>query len=167
MCIESSRAMTSRFFCCCILNMQRYEVHTCQFKKYFMKYLLIIIFCFLNLFACKKSPPIIVDNYSNTIGGKWNYFQTYFSSGGPITYNSTAYLKQWVNFERDSTFSSNVAGFEKFSFYSLEDSFKVKFTSAQFPERLYFFKIDSIHGTLSLSPADYLCIEGCGDIFKK
>ncbi len=165
--IQFSRAMWTRFFCYCTLSMQRYEVYNCQVKKYFMKYLLIIFVCVLNLLACKKSPPIIVDNYSNNISGKWNYFQTYFSSGGPITYNSTAYLKQWINFEPDSSFSSNVDGFKKFSSYSVEDSFKVKFTSAQSPERYYFFKIDSLQGTLSLSPADYLCIEGCGDIFKR
>ncbi|MEO8860141.1 MAG: hypothetical protein ABI358_01860 [Ginsengibacter sp.] len=132
-----------------------------------MKYLLIIFICILNLLACKKSPPIIVDTYSNTVGGKWNYFQTYFSSGGPITYTSTAYLNQWINFEPDSSFSSNIDGFKKFNSYSVEDFFKVKFTSSQSPERHYSFKIDSLHGTLLLSPADYLCIEGCGDIFKR
>ncbi|MDQ6902368.1 MAG: hypothetical protein M3139_05070 [Bacteroidota bacterium] len=132
-----------------------------------MKHLLILFICLLNLIACKKSSPVVVNHYSNSISGKWNYFQSYYSSGGPITYTSTAYLNQWIKFEPDSSFSSNVDGFEKFNTWSLEDSFKLKFTSSLSPERHYFFKIGSLHGTLSLSSADYICIEGCGDIFKK
>lgn len=117
--------------------------------------------------ACKKTLLETPDGSSKNITGKWKYSQTFYSDGGPLIYKPTAYLNQWVNFNSNSSFLSNMPAFKDFNNYEIEDSVKLKFTSALQPERLYFYHIDSLQNSLSLSPADFICIEGCGDIFQK
>ncbi len=133
-----------------------------------MKYLLIfILFGSLSFAGCEKPVVENTKTFSKNITGKWNYTQTFYSSGGPLIFTSTENLKQWILFNADSSFSSNVPTFESFNKFSIQDSFKLNLTSASQMERSYFYHIDTLQNSLSLSPADFICIAGCGDIFKR
>jgi hypothetical protein len=131
------------------------------------KLLMVTIFSCATLASCKKSTMQTAVIYSKNITGKWNYSQGYYSDGSALIYEPTSYLHQWVIFNNDSSFSSNEPTFEGFNSYSIQDSFRIKFISQLQHESLYFYHIDSLKNTLSLSNADFICIEGCGDIFKK
>ncbi|MEO6638325.1 MAG: hypothetical protein ABIN25_08615 [Ginsengibacter sp.] len=133
-----------------------------------MKCLLIFVLIgSLNFFGCKKPAIENTKTSSKNITGKWNYTQAFYSMGGPLIFTSTAERNQSILFETDSSFSSNVPAFENFNSFRMEDSAKIKFLSATQQERIYFYRIDSLQNSLTLSPADFICIEGCGDIFKK
>jgi hypothetical protein len=129
-----------------------------------MKKLLIIISLALILVSsCSKST--IVDD---TLSGRWNYYRSYASNGATYIYTSTTDLKQWIQFGEDGKLVSNMPQFQKVVHYELVDSVKVRFTtSAPVTESHYYVKIDPVTHTLNLSSADYLCIEGCGDEFKR
>ncbi len=134
-----------------------------------MKYLFIFLSALIALASCKKSSSSgeLSRPFSTSVIGKWNYTQTYYSDGGPLIYNSTNGLNQWINFETDGSFSSTVNAFKDFSKYIIQDSTHVKFTSLSQQDRLYLYHIESPENKLTLSPADFFCIEGCGEIFKK
>ncbi len=133
-----------------------------------MKHLTILILCAALVFiACNKSQVETPKTFSKNITGKWNYSQRFFSNGNSFIYESTADLMQWINFNADGHTSSNTDNYKSFITYQILDSFKIKFTSSSQEDRLYFYSIDSLKNLLSLSPADFICIEGCGDIFKK
>lgn len=133
-----------------------------------MKRLLIIMFFgFVIPVACKKSLAETPNSVAKDITGKWEYSKTFYSEGGPLIYKFTAYLNQWVIFNSNNSFLSNMPAFKYFNKYEILDSVKVKFTSMLQPERSFFYRIDSLQNSLSLSPADFICIEGCGDIFQK
>ena len=129
--------------------------------------MIIIILGALLAVSCKKSTVENPATFSKNITGKWKYTQAFYSEGGPLIYTSTAYLNQWVVFNTDSSFSSNLPAFKDFTNYTISDSVTIKFTAISQPERLYFYHIDSLKNSLSLSPRDFICIEGCGDIFKR
>lgn len=119
--------------------------------------------------SCRKQPAILSEKKRVTLIGKWNYSQSFYSTGGPLIYESTKKLKQWLSFESNGTFSSNMPDFKNAISYEKVDSIKVKFnfSSQQSGSRLFFFMIDTSANTLSLSPAYYICIEGCGFKFEK
>ncbi len=135
-----------------------------------MKHLLILItIWFLAFLSCKKSLTQTDEPFSKNLNGKWKYAQNFYSIGGPLIYRSTDNLKQWVVFNADGSFNSNMPEFGSFANFEIQDSIKVKFTTPLQPSgfRLYFYFLDSVKHSLSLSPADFICIEGCGDIFKR
>ncbi len=138
------------------------------YEKCFMnKFFLSILTGMLVLVSCEKSKVKIPETYSRDIEGKWNYTQKFYSDGSQTHYESTSDLNQWVIFNADSSFSSNMPVFETFAKYSILDSFRLKLTSGPQQQALYLFHIDSLQHSLSLSSLDFICIEGCGDIFKK
>ncbi|MEP6926061.1 MAG: hypothetical protein ABI834_00425 [Ginsengibacter sp.] len=123
----------------------------------------------LSIVSCNKSSTLPGKTFSENITGKWRYAQYYYSNGGPLIYVSTGSLNQWIAFDADGRFTSNMPGFEKITSYKLMDSSRVTFfTPLRQPDfRLYYYSLDSTDGSLSLSRADILCIEGCGDKFKR
>lgn len=133
-----------------------------------MKYLFISIFALTALASCKKSSSSVEFSkpFYGSVAGRWNYTEAYYSNGSSFIYNSTYDLKQWINFETDGSFSSTVSAFKDFNNYTIQDSTHIKFISLSQQDRLYFYHIESPGNKLTLSPADLLCIEGCGDIFK-
>jgi hypothetical protein len=115
--------------------------------------------------SCNKSPFIAS---SGSISGKWLYKQYYYSIGGPPIYVSTDSARQWILFNADGSFSANVPGFANFKRYEMIDSSKIKFITPSQPGfRLFNLDLDATRNILTLSPADYICIEGCGNIFKR
>ena len=122
----------------------------------------------LTFISCSKQPEKIRKQYE-ALSGKWNYSQSFISDGWTLIYKSTKNLNQWILFTRDGSLSSNMPGFKKATSYQIVDSLKVKinFPTEQPNARLFFYTIDSYINSLSLSPADIICIEGCGDIFER
>ena len=129
-------------------------------------FLIIIILASLN--SCMKSSLPAMPGAPVSLIGRWKYSQTFYSIGGPLIYKSTEDLNQWVQFNSDGTCASNTTTFKQFTSFHIEDSIRIKFVEPfSNSTRLYFFSLDSINKKLSLSPADNICIEGCGDIFTK
>ena len=116
--------------------------------------------------SCSKSPLI---NVSKDLSGKWKYSQSFYSIGGPLIYEPTDDLNQWIIFNTNGSFKSNMSQFEKVIRYEIVDSAHIKFiTSVQTPgPHLYYYFIDTTENTLTLSPADIICIEGCGSKFRR
>lgn len=127
----------------------------------------LILFALFILTACTKSKEETAGVFPKNITGKWNYAQRFYSPGGPFVYESTIELRQWVIFDNSSKLSSNMPPFENFGKYNIIDSVKLKLSSGSQADRVYYYKIDSVKNSLTLTPADYLCIEGCGDVFRR
>jgi hypothetical protein len=117
--------------------------------------------------GCAKLHQDNAGIFAKNIIGKWQYTQRFYSPGGPLFYQSTTELGQWIAFDNSEKLTSNMPSFGRFDNYHIMDSIKIKLSSRSQPDRLYFYKIDSIKNSLTLSPADYICIEGCDDIFQK
>ena len=82
---------------------------------------------------------------------------------------ATCYNVQSIyKFSGKRYFSSNFSPFNTAKTYQLTDSTHIKIIpqGAQNP-LLYFFKLDSINNALLLSPANPMCIEGCGQKFLR
>ena len=121
-----------------------------------------IAICSFTHLSCNKQIP-------SGLTGKWRYTQSYYSIGGPLIYVSTESAGQWIIFNTDGSFKSNVPRYINISEYKILDSSRVKFTTPfQQPRfHLFYYSIDVALQSLSLSPADFICIEGCGDKFKR
>lgn len=133
-----------------------------------MKNILLVIVVLGLFISCKKSNLPVNPGAPVSLIGQWKYSQSFYSIGGPLIYTSTENLHQWVQFNSNGTFSSNTSTFKQFASFHVEDSIRVKFiVPASNNTRLYFFSVDTINRKLSLSPADNICTEGCGDIFTK
>jgi hypothetical protein len=133
-----------------------------------MKYVPLFLFFTIFAFAgCSKSNENSAGILTKNISGKWKYTQRFYSPGGPLIYESTTQLSQWIAFDNSEKLTSNMPSFGSFNNYHIMDSIKIKLSSRSQPDRLYFYKIDSVKNSLTLSPADYICIEGCGDIFQR
>ena len=115
--------------------------------------------------TCNKSPFAPA---SGSITGKWRYIQYYYSIGGPPIYVPTDTARQWILFNPDGSFSATVPGFANFKRFEMVDSSIIKFITPPQPGfRLFNLEFDANRNILTLTPADYICIEGCGDIFKR
>lgn len=148
--------------------MQRFLFGRCQAQKTSMKNIFLAIVVLGLFISCKKSNLPANPGAPVSLIGRWKYSQAFYSIGGPLIYTSTENLHQWVQFNSDGTFSGNTSAFKQFTSFHIEDSIRIKFIAPVAPNtRLYFFSLDSINRKLSLSPADFICIEGCGDIFTK
>jgi len=128
--------------------------------------LVLIFFCI----SCKKQT----ENYSRkepvTLSGKWNYTKSFYSIGGPFIFISTKNLNQWILFgTTGKSFSSNVPEFKNATSYEIVDSTKVKLSlpSQQPDSSMFFYRLDASANELILSPADIICIDGCGYIFER
>jgi hypothetical protein len=131
-----------------------------------MKRFIPIFIITLAIISCNKDTMPV--NSSGSIAGKWRYTQYYYSIGGPPIYVSTVNTGQWIKFNSDGSFSGNVPKFADFKRYEIVNPSTIKFiTPQQAGFRLYYLSLDSNHNSMTLSPADYICIEGCGDIFKR
>jgi hypothetical protein len=148
--------------------MQRFPWYCCQKQQLCMKRLLIFItiWSFTHI-SCNKSIPSVC--FSEKITGKWRYTESYYSIGGPLIYVSTESAGQWIIFNADGSFKSNIPHFINISSYKILDSSRVKFIApTQQPGyRLFYLSLDPVDNSLTLSPADFVCKEGCGDKFKR
>ena len=132
-----------------------------------MKYALLLIAFFLTLTACEKST-VPTKTLPENLTGKWNYTQSFYSPGGPLVYVSTDDLYQWINFKADGGFSSNMPRFQDVASYEVLDSVTIKlFRPASQSSERFFAQIDPASKKLTLSSADFICIEGCGSKFKR
>ena len=133
-----------------------------------MKYIsLFMLFAIFIVTSCTKSHEENAGIINKSITGTWNYTQRFYSLGGPLVYESTTQLRQRITFYKVGKLSSDIPAFKNFDEYTIIDSIRVKLSSVSQMDRLYFFKIDSVKNSLTLSPADNICTEGCGDIFQR
>ena len=131
------------------------------------RFFVLIAIWSLALISCNKSS-VVPTTLNEKISGKWRHTQYYYSIGGPLIYVSKESGNQWIVFSADGKFSSNIPHFYNFSRYEILDSTKLKFTITTPPGfRLFYFSLTPLANSLSLSPADFICVEGCGDIFKR
>lgn len=131
------------------------------------RFFTLLIVCLPALVACDKQVTE-EKSFSEQITGKWKFSQSFYSIGGPLIYVSTENLNQWIDFKADGGFSSNMPDFKNITNYELLDSSKVRFISSPSQAGVrYFIFLDSVHSSLTLSPADLRCIEGCGNKFKR
>ena len=80
-----------------------------------MKHLLILITKWSVAFlSCKKSLTQTDESFSKNLIDKWKYTQNFYSIGGPLIYRSTDNLKQWIVFNADGSFNSNIPQFGSF-----------------------------------------------------
>lgn len=128
---------------------------------------MLITFSLLASTGCEKSP-VTAKSSSTDLSGRWNYSQSYYSIGGPLIYVSTGNLHQWIEFHTGGGFITNMPQFQAFTSYEVLDSSKIKLIrpSPQ-PSERFFVRIDSAARTLDISSADNICIEGCGNKFKR
>ena len=131
-----------------------------------MKQAFYLTILLLSLGACNKA--LNNKTFSKELTGKWDYNQSFYSIGGPLIYTSTENLHQWINFKADGTFASSFPAFQQITNYEVLDSIKVKLInlSTQSASR-YFYSFDANRQILTMSPADNICIEGCGWKFKR
>jgi hypothetical protein len=137
-----------------------------------MKLLLVLMsVCTFTFLSCSKPSQSTLEKnaLSEKIVGKWKHTQSYYSIGGPLIYVSTENLGEWIEFKNNGRFASNMAAFKNVTKYEVVDSLKVKFITPGVQQgfRLFYFTLGASDNSLSLSPADFICIEGCGDKFKK
>lgn len=119
-----------------------------------------------SLGACSKHQS--EKKFPKELTGKWKYSQYFYSPGGGLIFTPTENLHQWIDFKADGSFSSNLPEFQQATSYEVLDSVKVRLInpSAQTSPR-YFYRFDSNAQTLTMSSADYICIEGCGWKFRR
>lgn len=128
--------------------------------------LILIILVSLASISCHKISP---ESFEGKLTGKWRYTQAYGSIGSGFYYTSKEALKQWIIFNDNGSFSTNMPKFINVKSYKILDSSTIKFfTPQQQPASLlFYYSFNPAINSLSLSSADFICIEGCGDIFKK
>ena len=127
---------------------------------------LLITISLLALTACEKSM-VAGKGLSAGLAGRWNYSQSYYSIGGPLMYVSTENLHQWIDFGTGGNFTTNIPQFQGFTSYEVLDSAKIKLIRRALSSERFFVHIDAPIRTLTISSADNICIEGCGNKFKR
>lgn len=133
-----------------------------------MKRVFIACLLFLAVLASCTKSGFNGNSVAENIIGRWNYTQSYASPGSGYIYTSTANLKQWIEFRTDGSFSTNMPDFAKVTRYQMQDTLIIKFTEpASATPRRYSIMLKSSDHSLTLSSADFICIEGCGQIFTK
>ena len=121
------------------------------------------------VYSCTKSGKEPVGTIPATLTGKWNYDAYYYSIGGPGGWHPANEQNKWIQFNDDGSFSSNLSPFSTAIGYHLNDSGHVQFITAVSSDTslFYSFRIDTVQGFVSLSPARLLCIEGCAQKFTR
>ncbi|MEP6747664.1 MAG: hypothetical protein ABJB86_08055 [Bacteroidota bacterium] len=118
--------------------------------------------------GCKKSAIGSANIASSSITGKWTYAEYYFSIGGPANWQPVITSNQFIELKADGTFSSNLSPFTSVLYYGLVDSNHIKFNKQPGQDALlYFYTLDLVKHTLTLSDAINICIEGCAQKFKR
>ncbi len=134
-----------------------------------MKHLLygiITVMFFAGLNGCKKSS--VGKDIPVSITGKWYFTAYYYGIGGPGGWRPVTTDNQYIELKTDGGFSSNFSPFNAAATYQLTDSAHIKFIPQTGQNSLlYFFKLDSINNELQLSPANPICIDGCGQKFSR
>lgn len=128
----------------------------------------LILFASILLFATASCTKVDTSRkgkeYPNGLAGKWNYTEDYYSIGGPLLYRPAHPPGQWVDFRENGTLTSTMELFKGVDTYEVQDSIRIRFFTPAHANGYfsYFYSIDTITHTLSLSSLDYICIEECG-----
>jgi hypothetical protein len=112
--------------------------------------------------ACKKNNAR--SNPAHSLVGKWTLTSYFYSDGSPGSWHpADKNNPQWITFSADNSFSSNMT-FYGANKYELVDSTHIKLTPSTTLNGfvLLSYHIDSLQGVLQMSPANPICIEGCG-----
>jgi hypothetical protein len=120
-----------------------------------IKYL-ILLFC-ITLSACKKDKTVATD-----LAGEWKLSEYYISSGGPGEWKA-AEQKTQIKFGSNGTMSGNA--YPDRVKYAIKDSVTLSFYDNK--NSVVDFRYRLKNGTLTLSPTNPVCIEGCASKFIK
>ena len=122
----------------------------------------------LGLTSCSKRASKTPDTIF-TLVGKWKYVSYFMSSGGPIVTTPAEPKNQFVLFNADGSFSSDVTAFAPYKIYTVVDSTKVRLVSSGViaGSKDYFYYYNRAEGFLVLSQVEPRCIEGCGYNFTR
>lgn len=138
------------------------------------KYFLLISFslCYL---SCDKNSEIDINNYNETIIGKWQYTGAYISAGGPQYWISIE-NGNTIEFSNDGTFSSNNFTACTIGNYYIEDKKLILeytcddfVTEAMNEDKLITYNIKSFESTslILTSTSGPICTEGCSSKYEK
>ena len=117
--------------------------------------------------ACKKSTTNNKTVYTVGLPGKWNFIASYMGRGvGPISWQPTDSLHQWVVLAENGDVSSNMPMFTDIAGCQQPDSTTLKFKTVQGGVFQYEFSLDTLQNELILSPLP-ICIEGCAYKFRR
>ena len=149
---------------------QRLFNYTGQYQKNMQRLLCMVLLAifFAGIPGCKKSPLEEETDVPVSVTGKWYYTAYFYSIGGPLIWQPVTTPNQYISLAANGNFSSNFSPFNTAKTYQFTDSTHIKIIpqGGQNP-LLYFFKLDSINNALLLSPANPMCIEGCGQKFSR
>jgi hypothetical protein len=133
-----------------------------------MKYLILFnIGILLVLMGCEKRWDCEQGPIEKTVIGKWKYTEYFASPGGVGSWRKVSPANQTIEFREDGRFvaaPSFMAGANRFE---VVDSSLVKiwFAPGSSGQSLLRYRIDTLKRELYLSPADFICIEGCSNKF--
>lgn len=120
---------------------------------------LLLITAAVSFTACEKNT----DANPKSLVGNWKQIDRFYSPGGEYVYEPAKSKNEYANFNKDGGFKSTVL--TDLATYTIKDSTKVNFYTADHEERKYWYFIKG--DTLTLSPAEPICIEGCGIRFVR
>lgn len=127
---------------------------------------LVILILFL---GCKKSGAGSTTAQDSSFTGKWVYTSFYIGMGGPSVNQPANPPNQLTTFHEDGSMHSTVSFLKDYLRFEIQDSARIRLFPSTRPAGYllmgYFFNT-SDH-SLTIFPADPLCIEGCGYIFKR
>lgn len=123
---------------------------------------------FVVIASCGKHPNKGKAFSQESLVGKWEYTEHYFSIGGPGQWQPVQPKGQTVDFKSNGAFSSTASFSETFLKYEIIDS-TIKFTPASTNTGyvLMRYEINGDDGSLLLIPIDPMCIEGCSHKFTR
>ena len=117
--------------------------------------------------ACEKSSNRIIEP-ENGLVGKWTYTEYYMSIGGPVEWHPVS-PKQTIEFKSNGTFIPCESFLKEANHFEILDSVTVKIEPAATPMGYILMRYDikPFEGSLYLSPANPICIEGCSNKFER
>jgi hypothetical protein len=119
--------------------------------------------------ACQKSQDKNGIMIPGTLTRSWIFTEQYYGNGGPgIQWQPANPANQVLEFKADGTLSTTIDIFAGVHNYTIIDSVTVKLTpaSASTGISLLSYQIDTIKGSMTLTPTLPLCFEGCAFRFK-
>ena len=119
--------------------------------------------------ACEKSTNKIIEPNENGLLGKWTYTEYYMSIGGPGEWHPVSLPKQTIEFKSNGTFIPCESFLKEANHFEILDSVTVKIEPAATPMGYILMRYDikPFEGSLYLSPANPICIEGCSNKFER
>jgi hypothetical protein len=131
-----------------------------------MKAIVIAALFSLCLIACSKYRA---DNSPFRLEGKWRFVSSFMGTGGPTVTVPAERKTDFVEFKANGEFFSNVQGFNQYYAYEIVDSIKLilKSKGVVVQNKPYRYWYNHSNKIFTLSQMEPMCIEGCGDNFKR